>query len=899
MRNVSAAPVILLALCLLSFALSCSHREEGWMTTPLPDGAVTILQHGSAEQSTAVRRAEDLILRTAFPNATGLLADQLVAAGPALRRDGTVLVVPRVREISPALWIALTNHVGRGGPVLFWGLDPASADSPATLALLRPETEFYTFTTRRLEGMFGGTFNNPGAVRMQSPFPRKDTAEEKNRHLQRWIPLAQAISPSKLVQGWPASLWVDASDSKLLRTWGWIGWDPTERAQRSQVALLQLAAARLFQRQFLMQGGFERYSFAPGDALNIPITIAAAPPSRGPWRVTAEMENEAGAVTRRLSDTIASAQPVSLVSTSLFLGTAPRRAQQEQKVTLHLTLLNATNNQLYAEIRQPVQLRAVPNATPSGSEERIGTRASLFTLDRRDVILAGADYAPLTAPFPQNGLNPHVFDPVLLKRDIALFRDAGFNVITVRYEAEEQAPQLLTLLDSLRDQHIWALLQMPALSPWNPDWASAKALLDKLQLSTNSRIFAISPESIAPPTPGAEQEPLNAGWTNWLEEQYGDLARAAEKIGLHGDIPAIHSWWDSDSRAPDAWRIAARRFLEDFAARHYDNCRAFLRAQGWSGMFTAPSGTTLDPAAGVFQLDFISLDGAALDREESERAAFYTVYARAVSDNKPVLWFNIASSMPYPPSSADLRRQALALDDSLRGIMRTYASGAIVGGFSGGPLGPNGSDRGLVNPDGAWRPSGDALRARMRDWRHAPNQPPPWRGKEVDTVNVTGGLLELWNKLSGEPNSAERSAIAEEFRPVGWNRYATETPLTGLSGTELDGPEPVQFFNATWVADSSTEPSRIARATLRQAKRLELTNTGLARWQAFREGETGSIWVTARRGDGRPVRIPILDTMPGARATISWTPTDKGIWTLRATLHPGVAFGETLRVKVE
>lgn len=896
MKKLRAALTTLVALSLFSAAPGCAQREDGWSAAPLPDNAVVVLQHGT-EQKDGARRAEELILRAAFPNATRLSSDQLVASGPVLRRDGTVLIVPRVREISPALWVALTNHIARGGPALFWGLDPASADEGASFGGLRPNAALYSFSTRRVEGIQSGTLNSRAPIRLQSPFPHGNGADNEN---QRWIPLAKALAPAGLIQGWPASLWVDATDSRLIRTWGWIGWDPDEDTQRPQQALLQLAASRLSQRQFLLRAGFERYSFEPDDTLSIPVKIAVAQPSRGPWRVTAEMENEEGAVTRRLSDTLAPPQPVSIISTSLFLGTAPRRLQQEQKTTLHLSLLNATNNQLYAEIRQPVRMRAEADAARGAPEERIGTRAAMFTLGRRNIVLLGADYAPLTAASPRNGLDPDFFDPALLKRDLSLSRDAGFNTIAVRYTAEKQTPQLRTLLDDLRDHRIWALLQIPALSPWNPDWTGAKNLLDGLHLSTNHRVFAISPGIIAPPRPGAETERLDSAWKTWLEEQYDSLARAKEKLGIHNNAPAISSWWDAENNAPLVWRLAARRFLEDFAARHYSNCRAFLRACGWNGLFTAPSGTTLDPAAGVPLLDFVTLDGgAALDAPDIGRAAFYTAYARAVSDNKPVLWINISDAMPYPPSNSNLRGQAVALDDALRDMMRAYASGVIMGGFTGGPLDPEGKDRGLVNPDGSWRPAGDAVRSRMQDWRHAPNQPPPWRGMEIDTVNMPQALPDYWREIKGESNSEYHTTAIEEMRPIGWNRYATETPLTGLSGAEMDAPEPLQFFNATWGSDNSPTPSRTTHAQRRQLKQLELLNTGLARWQAFREGETGSIWITARRGNGRPTRIPVSDTMPGARTTILWTPTDKGVWTLRPTVHPGIGFGETLRVEVE
>ncbi|MCO5044728.1 MAG: hypothetical protein J5I99_08415 [Verrucomicrobia bacterium] len=882
-----------LALAVFTALTGCGPRQDDWPSAPLPQNAVAILTHGDEAQPEQ-DRATSAILRKAFPNATSLVANQLAASGPILRREGTVLVVPRVRELSPETWRSLALYLSRGGRALFWGLDPTHAPGDTTCTLLRPASEFFSFTTRNLRGLPAGTLSSAQPIRMQSPFPRPTGNSGVATASQRWIPLAEARDAAGAIQGWPASLWIEASTQAPLRAWGWIGWDADPAFARAQQALLQTAASRLYQRQFLIHAGLDRFALEANEPIHISAQFAATPAGSGPWRIVAEMENEQRVVTRRIAETISLNASATLVTTSLFFGAASRRADQPQRMTLRVALANPETGEIIDETRQPLRLRPENPSARAVGEDRIGARGSTFILGRRPSARLGARLVSHAATPHQNALDPDVFNLDLLRADLTRFRDAGINSLTVAYTSIAQAPQLRILLDELRNNQLAILLELPALSPWKPNESLAKEQLEALRLAPNSRIFAISPGPIAPPQNGEQNERLNAAWAHWIREQYGSPEHAQALLNADVQTFSPASLWDKNAGLSTELQLAARRFLNDFIARHYRACRNLLLASGWTGLFTAPSATTLDPAAGAWQLDFLSLDGAALDPTDPNRTAFFTAYARAVSGSKPILWFDVSATIPYPPTPDTLRTQAEQLDAQLRALVRTHAAGVILDRIVGGPLDADGLDRGLIRPDGAWRPSGDTLRARAQDWRHESLTIPPWRGREVDIGNAPGGLPELWTR---EKETAGPEAT-DELRAIGWDRLSSETPLLNLAGGPVQPPEPLQFFNAQWQLASSFETEATLQAPLREPLQMDVLNTGLSRWTASVTGNVGSVWISAVRNGFRPLLLPLRETAPGATAHLTWTPSDAGSWTLRPLIYPSTLFGEPLRVEV-
>lgn len=877
-------PLLLVAMGIL--LAGCAAHQEDWPASKEFGASVVVLERDD-------ERADN-ILREAFPKARRLHPSQLVTAGPALRQDGQVLVIAHPRDLPAATWAAVTNHIARGGRTLFWGQDPGSGPGNAELPMLRPPSEYFSFDARELRGLDQGLLQQRNPIRLQSPFPRPTGMGTPEPAAQRWIPLAAAGEIGEPPRGWPASLLIEAPRNASARIWGWIGWDPDPRFARIQRALLREAAGRLAQRHLLLKGGLDRASLDPGEPFNIRIDVAAAPADAGPWRVTAELENADGVVTRRAAETLSAGAPVSLVSTSLFLGTAPKRNPRAEWLRLRVMLNVPGETEPIDSITQLVNVRADTPAVRTETEERIGVRGANFIIGRRPVALIGAAYTPLAAPGPRNALDAEGFSPDQMDVEVNRLREAGFNIVSIRCTDPAQAPQARLLLDKLRDRQLWALVELPSLSPWAPDWTRAQAILSELRLATGHRVFAISTGPIAPPRPGQEADAALRAWRDWITEQYGSAAHATRALGVDPTFVAPSDWWIHDEQQPDALREAIRRFLADFAGRQYGACRALLASAGWNGLFTASSGFTLEPHAGAHQLDFLTLDGSLLETAEAGRAEFFTAYARAVSGGKPVLWQLRGPTVTYPPTAEQLRNQADAMEFSLRGMIRAHAGGVLAAGLIGGPTGPDAADVGLMNPSGAWRSAGDRFRTYAQDWRRSLGPPPPWRGREVDVGDIRAAWASWRGRQSAELNFGEM----EELRPAGWARRSDEAAPLGLGGALHMDPAPFLDLNAEWTTETPdiTTPRQ---TRVRQPLRMELINTGLATWAPSITSRVGSVWVRAMGPGNRDVLLPVRETPPGARATITWTPADAGAWLLRPYCHPAGLFGQPLQFRVE
>ena len=882
---------VLLAFPLLA---GCGARDGDWARVALEEQAVVLLDHGDVARDAAVQS----ILSEAFPRARRLRAEQLVTAGPGLRHGGEVLVVPSLRTLTPVLWGQLTNHVQRGGLVLFWGRDPEAAPGDVACLMLRPATESFALASRVVRGTRQGRFVSNRPIPLQSPLRRPAGTPGAEPETIRWIPLAEALDAAGVVRGWPASLMIEQVDGAPPAAWGWIGWDAGEDHERPLVALLREAAHRLHQSQFLLPAGLDRYVVEPGGAFDLEAVVANGKPDVSAWRLTAELENEAGVVTRRIAEPLSAGEPVARLAAKLFLGTAPRQLDGGSTVRLRMGLWDAAGQTLLDEVTQTIRLLPEPPSRATAADERIGVRGSSFIIGRRPLALIGAAYAPALADRSRSPLDAAHFDPARMRSELGLFRDAGFNVVALRYTRVEEAPQIRHLVDELRDRQLWALLELPALAPWAPDWEAARAQLAALRLGPAERYVALSPGTVEPPRAGVESDRVAAAWRTWLLEQYGSLAHAEQVLGGDPLAAPPAAWWTEAGRElPQGLRLAAHRFLEDQVGRHYGACARFLREQGWPGLFTARSGMVLDPAAGAHHLDFLTLDGGDITRHEPGRIEFHTAYARAVSGGKPVLWMDLRATVPYPPAEAQLREQAATIDSNLRALLQSQAAGFIYGGFAGGPLDAAGRDDGLLNPDATWRPAGDALRARAQDWRRLPAAPPPWRGREVETAGQPDGLAGAWRHWRERYAEEAQAGRVEELRPAGWGRPSRELPAEGLGGAPHLDPAPLRHLNAEWIPPVQTT-SGVARTGLRQAVKLDLINTGLATWSPSVTGHTGAVWIHARSPSGRIQQLGIRETPPGGRQSLMWTPADPGEWTLRPWLHPAGPFGELLTVHV-
>lgn len=884
------SPWLRLALSMLAAMLliGCGAREEPWESDPPTDAnSVAILEVGNE----SLNADADAILREAFPNAVRLRAEQLVTAGPRMRQESTVLVVPSLASLTASHWAQLTNHIHRGGTVLFWGVDPGVPAAAVRLTMLRPASEYYEFSAREIRGLEGGMIQTIRPLRFQSSFPRARDSRA------RWIPLAEAREPSGHPRGWPAAVLVEMPSNGPLQAWGWIGWAPNSSYANAQRVLLQRAARQLANRTFLLDAGLDRAALAPGDPIDPRVELVSTSTTT-PLRLAVELEDADGVITRRFTETIAfptTRTPILQVSTTLVLGTAPRTITQSENVRLRFLLYDLARNLKLDEQVQRVRLMADTDASADAPDERLGVRGASFIIGRRPITLLGARFDPLLAGATGEALDIRQYDPALAARELDVFREAGFNLVEVGYTRTAQAPQLRHLLDLMRERQLWAIVQMPALSPWAPNFEEASDQLAMLRLSRGHRVFAVAVNLSYPERNPAADAGLQRAWVAWLEEQYGNLTHARESLGADplDMLPAPDASQEAD--APIAVRRAIARFFHDYLSRHLRHCRRALEHIPGGILLTALQADQYPIPPDLHHADFITRTlPARLTPFAPGEVEFRTAHARGISGGRPVLWRFGGIPLAYPIEPSEMQRATAAIQQLGGALACARAAGLLYGAVGGGPRPPDGCDAGLVNPDMTWRPIGDAWRASMHEWRRMPAMTPIWRGREADVWTEIA-----WTNWSERVASEAAVGLVEEMRPIGWGRETREIAVGGSGVTHGNSFGLIDFVNAEWLAPATVPSGEPHRARVRNALPLVLLNTGAALWSPSVTGQVGAVWVRARSDSGRTQFLPVRETAPGTRASLVWTPADAGMWTLRAWLHPTGEFGEALRVWVE
>lgn len=765
-----------------------------------------------------------------------------------------------------------------------------------------------------------------GPLQAQSPLPRERGWGGELGASARWIPLFSARGEKDELRGWPASLFVEVrEDGGAPRRWGWVGVDTLPGSGELVETMVGECVRRLHAGIFLHHAGSARAAFDPDEPILLSVRCAASGRAPDGLRVVAELQREGERFPgRRVIAGCGGDRPV-----ELHLGMAPQVVRRAERGVIRLSLEDAQRRVEYDRIEQEVIFLPAPS-TPSDAD-RIATSGSLFTYRGRPIFLAGINYWPFSvngrteAERGSHWLDPAVFDPALVRRDLDLLAEAGVNAVSVQYLDKRQASQLRHFVAEARERGIWVHAFVSHLQPLHQDLPRARELFDAAGLAREPGIFAL--DIAWEPHLGRYDARcrFDAEWAEWIVGQYGSAEHAEAVLGTplwRGADGALTGPSDEELAQDGPHRVAVaayRRFVDDMMSRSYGEVVRALRSWGAKqlvGARTGYGGTgnpwgdpffALDPASGAVHLDFIAPEGWGVQgaRERFMGAGFITAYCRGASGGKPVLWLEFGSSVGPNPGGPELANQARVYSNMLDMAVASRAGGALGWWYPGGYRVDERSDMGIVNPDGAWRPAVAVYRdfnSRMRKERIRPE---PWRGREVARAADARGLSALWSKWRDTYARETQDRRMEEVRPEAFGKRSGELPAIAVGGVPFREPAPMEHLNAEWgvverngerVARVRGEPVSIARGG---KLKLEIVNTGPATWDASQEGRPRAVWVGIRSAEGRRVLLPVTPVPFGGRATVTWIATDSGAWTARAWLADVGYFGEALQIEVE
>ena len=854
--------------------------------------------------------------------------------GVARGGAGDHLKFERVIKISAGLSMALApQSPGRhsyGLSDIRLALDPRGVEEAVDepdWPVVAPSYRRYDFKAWEVRSLVSEGQYFTGAVAMQSPLPRPMGMGGESAASHRWIPLFHAFDKKGNGQGWPAGLCVASQPRGPGQKWGWIGLDPSEATADAVREMLAECVTRLYEGIFLFNAGCDRFAYEGGDMVHV--TARWTGSNTGLiLRTTAELlstgEEEEPEVVRRASSAPSSTE----MSAAIDLGAVDRLEDVAGDYTLRITLEDAfQHGRVYDQVEQP--LKFLPGAFTATPGEWITTSGSQFTRGKRPVFMLGINYWPFSANGRSPGeINAHwldvsVFDPSLVRTDLKRLEEAGVNAVAVQFHDEKEAPQLKFFVDEARKHRVNVLVYLDYLNPFSLDTDKAQKLVQAGGLAGQPQVFGI--DLAWEPNLGhyPDRCRLDTEWERWLIEQYESVDHAEKVIGRpvwrrDGGVTGPSDQelaTDGDHRTLVA---VYRRFVDDYVSRRYGCAKRLLRGLGCRQLLTARAGyggsgsvwanpcLPVDLASGVMHLDFISPEGWGLNGEVDRfyEAGFITAYARGMSDGKPVVWLEFGGSIGMEPQAVDYENQARLYDNFFELFLKSDVAGCFAWWYPGGFRVEEGSDMGVVNPDGTWRPAGERIQACANRFRREVGLPGAWKGREVNRFADARGLSALWDAWRNVYREETRAGAIEEIRPQGFKKRTTAMPLVSVGGVPFDDPAPLEWVNAEWgrtVVDGEDRlrmPGTKLAMKRKQNLRLELFNSGPATWATSEEGKAQTVWVRVENPQGSWQFLKADPLAFGGSMWISWTASDTGTWKIRPYLLETGGFGEQLEVEV-
>ncbi len=542
----------------------------------------------------------------------------------------------------------------------------------------------------------------------------------------RWQPLLEARSPQGDYRGAMATLLVHCGGE--FRGGIWACFTPQSAAfyqQEQARQLLRQMAGAMRRGLFLEEGGSEFFTvfegqnfhlgaravnFGKTDQTNLALRLSVKPKTGGAillWR-TWPLDLAAGAAETKLEEW----QPARWPAGGLM-------------VTAELVQDGRVIDRLEHELNV-----WRPKARPEFIEERDGG----FRLRGQPWKVNGVNYMPATGigssrgDYFENWLGKGAYDPEAVERDLCRIKAMNLNAVSIFIDHSELPAQ--HLLDFLRRCEALGLHVNQSLRPGTPldfHWHEMKQLIEFYRMAQNDTIFAY--DLAWEPEHRDEQNSYGRDWKNWVVTRYGGVAQAEKVWGVPApslDASGTLAVPPLSKLAQDGpWRILAadyRAFLDDELAQKYGEARRLVRSIDPHHAISFRMSEAGDPTFNSdrrLPFDFYGLADA-VDIWEPEAygrigdwnrvrdGRFETDYARLCNPDKPLIWaemgYSVWNARRGEASPEKLEFAAAYCRDFYRMMREAGCDGVIFWWYPGGFRLNEGSDFGIINPDGTDRP---------------------------------------------------------------------------------------------------------------------------------------------------------------------------------------------------
>lgn len=825
-----------------------------------------------------------------------------------------------------AMGVSSSTDLQTPGPHRFdlsevrWSLDERSSEEARRepdIRLLSPRYRRYTTRASRFRSLVDDqvwTVKQP--LTIGSPFPRSRSVGGTEATSSRWIPLLEAVDDHDLSLGWPASLFVEVASNTVIRNWAWVALPDESPEALLQAALLE-AARKLRSGVYLHHAGLPRASILEREPIAVVASAAWLDRRSLPkLDVIATLHRDGQPIPGRRVRAPLGADG----RAELSLGSAPT-ISEPSVWSIRMDLVDPVRGVLYDTIWQ--FLAAPEPARSTDRADWITTRGAEFVYRGRRQFWLGVHYRPAYSSglgedeaSQLDWLNPSFFDAQVVERDFDRLVEIGVNAVSLDYHHVRNASALRYVVQAAKRRGLWVYLRLPV---WNPfkdeDVSFLKTLIESAHIVDEPAVFAVDIPLGVAAFEGASTR-LKQIWRSWLIEQYGSEGHAEEMLGMPWAQLTDENFPPRGLETDSPYGRAYRRFLDDYMSQQIGYMVRTVRSWGIRQLITAHMTVNLssqrteytaDASWGRVHLDFYALTLSNMESEQIRFGGLWgAVYARAVSDGKPVVWTDY--SVPVPGSevlTSDRVMQAERFQQFFDMSRLGRASGVFGGVFSGGWSEWDRTDKGLFEPDGTPRPVGTVYREMSNRVRRERGQViAPWRGHSLDVDAFERGphaVWAMWREIHGT-DAADGNVT--ELRLHDFGKKSKDWAVQTLGGQAFQAPAPLRSMNAEWgrlevngqeVLGRTGDRLMISRGGRLQA---EIINTGPVSWDASREGQSRTVWIRLTRFGRSASLVPIPPIRFGRRHIVTWLATEPGEWVARPWLADVGEFGPPLRIIV-
>ncbi|MCL2159443.1 MAG: beta-galactosidase, partial [Oscillospiraceae bacterium] len=795
-------------------------------------------------------------------------------------------------------------------------LDFEQLSEPAlVLDGLSPEWKFYPITN----GAKATAFQNqifvserdyalPGELFSPSPRPQ-GTGYGREREL-RFVPLIEVFDEKGLRSGYLAWMYINQTarsagrdyNSSIIASFG--SSDPTFYSGSGGEAVLEVVKA-LLGDAFFVEAGSDEYIYVESETKSIP--IGAYVRAKSGEGLTVELElYKSGEIIHKDSLDLSSLKATNKKNDVGLYNISQKYDMASggpDKIAFTLKKDGLPIDFISHEI-------VMWSPKPEAERQYITASGNEFMRGGEALRLYGVNYMPSSGigVNAENGayfeyyVSSQSYDPDVIQNDLQRVKEIGFNSVSVfvYHHTAQETKNMLHLIDMCDKLGLYVDLSIrPYADPFNLDEAQVADMISLLHIAQLDNIVAydIAWERYFGTYEGSYGNPsgrkaYDGLWRDWIERNYGSLENAEAIWGYKAPKSGAEAVGPTDEMlrtggAYDTMVAAYRRFVDglvsekhnyvkDLIMEHDPNHLVSTRTGSQGGVPLAdPGDMGYDYEALSNGLDFMSPESYAINGrlETSDQGVFTNVYSRYAKPGAPVMWKefgqHVWNGSNFADKTEELRLQAEYYDAIYEMMLSGHTGAAYCWFWPGGYRVNEGSDYGIINPDGSDRPVTQVIRDHAQRFYAQPPLGEPDIFFEVDRDLSSSGIKAMYEAMQDDFVDAVKSGKTIAFADAATGKDTASVSDAAIGGGTAGAKNPARWvdgeFRAVYIKLSDGSWKRIRRGETVKLDsgpveiKLVMGNTKNSAWLSANENDSAYISLVSSENSDVAFEIPLAE----------------------------------------